>query len=295
MAVTYRTSVIFGNATSGTEPSGAIAPLVGDLFIVHCAAKENTNGAPTCTDNNGGTYTLIGTATYRTSLDTFSVFVRNQKLINTNSTTVTVTIGAHTNTEVTVTAISGIYLVGAAAILQSAKTDNGTTTPAATFGAAATTTNMTIAAVGYDLSAATLATPPTNWTERQEAGQALGASIELATRDSGFTGTAVTWGNNIGEPNAAYIIELDGTISSINYLGSPNIITATIGASPSAASSWRGAGFPGSGINPIPNYKLSCEDDTGLRHYWVDATISLANAPPGFTYVSATLVVEGKF
>lgn len=50
-----------------------------------------------------------------------------------------------------------------------------------------------------------------------------------------------------------------------------------------------------SGINPIPRYKLSCEDNTGTRHVWVDTSISVTNAPPGFTYVSAMLVVEGKF
>lgn len=49
------------------------------------------------------------------------------------------------------------------------------------------------------------------------------------------------------------------------------------------------------GINPIPHYKLSCEDNTGLRHHWVDTSISLTFAPDGFTYVSATLTVEGKF
>lgn len=50
-----------------------------------------------------------------------------------------------------------------------------------------------------------------------------------------------------------------------------------------------------SGINPIPRYKLSCEDNTGLRHYWVDFYKSLTNAPDGFTYVSATFVVEGQY
>ncbi len=49
------------------------------------------------------------------------------------------------------------------------------------------------------------------------------------------------------------------------------------------------------GINPIPHYKLSCEDNTGTRHYWVDTSVSLTYAPAGFTYVSATLTVEGKF
>jgi len=51
----------------------------------------------------------------------------------------------------------------------------------------------------------------------------------------------------------------------------------------------------GSGVNPIPHYALACYDNTNTRHYWVDTSISTANAPGGFTYVTSTLVVEGKF
>lgn len=50
-----------------------------------------------------------------------------------------------------------------------------------------------------------------------------------------------------------------------------------------------------SGINPIPHYMLACYDNTNTRHYWVDTSISMINAPIGFTYVTATLVVTGKF
>jgi len=57
----------------------------------------------------------------------------------------------------------------------------------------------------------------------------------------------------------------------------------------------QGTALASANINPIPRYKLSCEDNTGLRHYWVDVSISLTRAPPGFTYVSATFVNEGKF
>lgn len=53
--------------------------------------------------------------------------------------------------------------------------------------------------------------------------------------------------------------------------------------------------LPSSLINPIPRYKLSCYDDTNTRRYWVDSSVSLANAPDGFTYISATLVVEGRY
>ncbi len=61
-----------------------------------------------------------------------------------------------------------------------------------------------------------------------------------------------------------------------------------------------GTGFPkltalaASGVNPIPHYALACEDNTGTRHFWTDTVVSLTNAPLGFTYVAATLVIEGK-
>ncbi len=55
------------------------------------------------------------------------------------------------------------------------------------------------------------------------------------------------------------------------------------------------AGLAGSGENPIPKYSLACYDDTNTRHFWVDTSISLTNAPDGFTYVEATLVSLGKF
>jgi len=272
MAATYRASAISGNATSGTEPTVVLTPVVGDIFIVTCAAKGNTNASPTCSDNNGGTYYLLPTATYRTSLDTFSVFVRNQKLINVNSTTITVTIGAHTQAEVAVVAVAGMSLVGSGSVRQSAKTDNNTTTPTATFGAVALTANFTLAAIGYDLSAATLATPPTNWTERQEAGQTTGASVEVATRDSGFTGTVVTWGAALNEANAAYILELDGTLSSIGYSGSFDAITSSQEGVQKNEGTWKGSSFAGSGINPQPRYFLTCADTANVRHNWVDYT-----------------------
>jgi hypothetical protein len=51
----------------------------------------------------------------------------------------------------------------------------------------------------------------------------------------------------------------------------------------------------GSGINPYPYYSLACFDNTNVRHYWVDLGVSMSNAPVGPTYVTATLVVLGKF
>ncbi len=55
------------------------------------------------------------------------------------------------------------------------------------------------------------------------------------------------------------------------------------------------AALAGSNTNPIPHYALACYDNTNVRHYWSDTSISLTNAPVGFTYTVSTLVVLGKF
>jgi hypothetical protein len=278
MAATFRSGVLAGNAVSGTEPSVSIAPAIGDLFIVFVAAKGNT-ATPVVTDNNGGTYTQIGTnAAYRTSLDTLTAWVRNQKLINTTATVVTAVIGAHTSVEILVHAYSGMSYVGAAAIRQSAITQNGTTTPTATFGAAALTGNPTGGAVGYDLSAATTCTPPVGWTEQQEAGQALGASLEGISRASGFTGTAITWSNNIGEPHAVIIFELDGTLASIGYVGD-NHAKVGVEGTQHGDGMFRATGYAGSGINPIPNYVMAQWDSAGVRQPWLSFTPDATQRP----------------
>lgn len=54
----------------------------------------------------------------------------------------------------------------------------------------------------------------------------------------------------------------------------------------------------GASINPIPRYMLACYDTTNTRRYWTDTAISLTNAPSlpgGATYVSATLVIIGRY
>jgi hypothetical protein len=56
--------------------------------------------------------------------------------------------------------------------------------------------------------------------------------------------------------------------------------------------------YPGSQVNPRPNYLLACFDSTNTRHFWVDYTISTTNAPAlggGATYTTSTLVVIGRF
>ena len=82
---------------------------------------------------------------------------------------------------------------------------------------------------------------------------------------------------------------------SIDGYGQVVIKPSQLAGIPDGYAQPRLTALAGASINPIPHWKLSCEDNTGLRHYWVDVAISLTRAPAGFTYVTSTFVVEGRF
>lgn len=212
MAITYRTSTAGGGTTGTSDRSGgAITPVANDLFIVVGNFAANTNTAPTCTDGNGGTYTLIFAVTYNGGADMCCAFVRNQPLPNTTNTTVTVATGSNTAGEILTLAFSGALRYGAAAIRQWAtETGAATATPAPAFALAALTNNCTIAGCGNGTTTGSVLVPNAGWTERHDAAQASPTTgHEVATRDSGFTGTTVTAGGTSASAYAAYVIELD--------------------------------------------------------------------------------------
>jgi hypothetical protein len=213
MAGAYRTSVVFGNTTSGTNPSGAITPAVGDFLLVVCQAVGNANTTPTCADGNtGGTYTRIGTALSNASANTLSYFVRDALVPNTTSTTVTVTIGAHTACEVTVYAFSGCPTGGISAIVQSASQANqaGGTTPAPTFSSLPSLQNIIFSAVGNITNPAgvtgSAGSDPT-WTLDQNAGQ-TGCGLCSQHANSQLPRKVVTWGSTSATAFASVAIEI---------------------------------------------------------------------------------------
>lgn len=213
---TYRASAA-GGSTSGTgNRTCTITPAVGDLFIVVCGVSANTNTAPTCSDDNGGTYSLITTAQKATSADTMSVFVRNQFLLNTTSTIVTVATGSNTSGAVHVIAVSGMFRTALDAIVQSARQENQAAgTPAPAFSASALTGNLTVGAVCNATNPAGMTTP-TGWTERQDTGfNTPPIGLETVTRDSGFTGTTVTWGSASASAFCSLIVELDASAMTL--------------------------------------------------------------------------------
>lgn len=204
-----------GNRSVTYTPSGT-----GNLLVCFVVVSGNTNDSPTMTDQgfDAGspgtkTWTRILTVAKNASADRLSVFVRDTFLENVDAGTITAATGSNTAGELVVIEVSGMLRTGASAILQSASQANqsASTTPAPAFSASALTANMTMGAVGNGTNPATMTTA-SGWTERQDAGQNTPATgLEVITRDSGFTGTTITWGSTSGTAYADIIIELDNT------------------------------------------------------------------------------------
>lgn len=216
---TFRTSAA-GGSTSGTgNRTATIVPAVGDLFVVYCFVSTNTNDTPTCSDNNSGTYTRIdvANAVIASVNHRLSVFVRDSLLTNTTSTVVTVATGSNTSGCVHVLAFSGMTRTNSNAVRSKGLQNNqaaGTAAP--TLNQAALTGNPTIVALG---SADTTTTPPTNWTERQDTNFATPTvALETATRNSGFTGTTITFGAASSTVFCSHAMELDSSVPSTDLV-----------------------------------------------------------------------------
>lgn len=219
---TFRTSAA-GGSTSGTgDRTATIVPAVGDLLVVYCFVSTNTNNTPTCSDNNGsGTYFRIDVANVviATVNHRLSIFVRNALMVNTTSTIVTVATGSNTSGIVHVLAIAGMFRVGANAVRGKGLQDNqAASTPAPALNQTTLTQSLTIAAVG---SADTDTVVPGGWTERQDTTFATPTvALQTSTRDSGFTGTTITFGAAQGTTFCSHALELDAGVES-ELIGRP--------------------------------------------------------------------------
>lgn len=221
---TYRTSWAGGGTSgSGNRTLSVTTPTVGDLLVIICGASGNTNSAPTCADNQGGTYYLVGTALKNASADTLSVFVRQQFITTTSTHTVTVTTGANTAGEIVGIAYRSIPNVGQQAIRSSGFQANqaGGGTPAPALNISALTENPTITGCFNGTAGGSVLVPNASWVERQDVSQSTPTTgVEVATRDSGFTGTTITAGGTSATAFASFAIELDADLNFNESLGS---------------------------------------------------------------------------
>lgn len=205
---------------SGNTPntSGAFAPTVGNLLIVFVTKEASVAMASGDLTSSiaGFTFTLIRTQLYRSGADIFGVFVSDAKVASGASQTVTIAAGtdAAAGTIISVYQVSGMTLVGAAAIRGDGGTSNqaaGAPAPGASLPQAALTGNCCLSAVANATNPAGITNAPSSWTKSQDTGYTTGAVTGIATafRNSGETGTTITWGTNSASISATIVIELD--------------------------------------------------------------------------------------
>ncbi len=197
------------SSVSGTHSVATAATVVGNILIVQ-TYDSGTTANSVVTDNQGGTYTRIASALKNTSADIMGFYIRDQLISNTNIHTVQSAPGATTGGGLEVWEYSGITRTGASAARQSAKQENQASgTPAPAFGVACLTGNPTIGGVMNGANPATM-TEPTGWTENRDTGYNNPTTgFEGVRRDSGFTGTTVTWGSSSASAFCSLIVELD--------------------------------------------------------------------------------------
>lgn len=203
-----------------TYTSGSFTPAAGDLLVAFVTATGMISpGILTDTQNLG--WDLVATALKATSADTVYTFI-SKKLAANSAMTVTFDGSGDTATGcvIQVASVSGMTLTGLQALRQKLEVSNHAIgTPAPAFPGSCLTGNPTLGIIANATNPAGM-TPPTSWTENSDTGYAtptLGA--EYVSRDSGFTGTTVTWGSS-SSAYAAIIIEL-------NAQGAPTTVLDT--------------------------------------------------------------------
>ncbi len=195
-----------GNVASYTTVS--FTPPAVELLVVGVGASGQIDAAPTLTSSVGIGFTLVELIDNAGS--TLYIFVA-QALTTGAAMTLTFTAAtAGTGFILHAAGISDMTKLSSTAVKQKAEASGAaSTTPAATFAAACLTANPTVVYC-YNTTQPAGLTPPTSWTEMADTGHVLpNRGLESALRDSGFTGTTVTWGGTSATAHGEIIVELD--------------------------------------------------------------------------------------
>jgi hypothetical protein len=200
--------------TVGPFSTAAFTPAANDLLVA-IISWDGTTGAITVTDSLGGTWSQIITGLRQASADLGAIFVRDSLAPASSMTVTAQNAVAGTGMNMDIARVSGMTRAGSSAVRQSGKVENtgAGTTPSVTFAGACLTGNPTIVAISNASNPAAI-TPPVSWTELSDLGHATPTrGQEYANRDSGFTGTTITWGALSPTAWGTLGIELDTSVA----------------------------------------------------------------------------------
>jgi hypothetical protein len=240
--VTHRiTTASTTNTTS--YASGAFTPAAGELLVVFVVATGTLADDTILQSSQSLGFNQVFHNNKSAAADSIYCFTAT-KFATAVSQTVTFTCNsdAATGAVIFVAGVSGMTRVGHPAIAQYVGIDSqaASATPVFTFGGNVSTGNPTLGIIANVRNPAAM-TPPTGWTEQADTGfltPTLGA--EYVSRDSGYTGNTMTWGNTTGGAWGGMCIELDTTAApAISTL----VDTFSTGSVPDAATwNYFGAG-----------------------------------------------------
>ena len=243
------TLAVAPNADTSNTPntSSAFSPATGDLLVVFVTKEASALSSPMASADLTSSvaptdFTLIRNEGHQSGAAHMGVFVANALTTNTTSRTVTIASGTDpgAGTIITVLRIAGMTKVGAAAVRsQGGQTNQAAGTPAPAFGQAALTTNLCVGAI-YNATNPAGMTQPASWSEAADVGYTTGqvSGCETAYRNSGETGTTITWGSASASIFASLILELDTSSSTI--VEADGSSSGTGSADSLAAAIWAG-------------------------------------------------------
>jgi hypothetical protein len=211
MATVFGAGELF-NTTAGNK-AVTVTPGISTLVVVTMAATGAS--AYGMSDNNaagGGTYTLAAEYTVGGATNKLQVYVRDFLIGSATSTIFTATQTGSSGGGLRVYTVSPMFRAGAYAVRQKGGQTDGAAaaTPAPVFElGAAKTQNACIGAVFNSTSPAGLI-QPAGWSEGSDVGYSIPTTgLENVHRNSGETGTTITWGGTSATAFASVIIELD--------------------------------------------------------------------------------------
>jgi hypothetical protein len=201
------------NAASYT--SNAFTPAVGDLLVAVGGLTGTTATDWILSDSQGGTWTKIRRQVKASSADFLEIWVRDQLIASATSTTLTFShaSGNATGVYLRIWRVSGMARTGADAIRSQGGEDNHASgsAPAPTLDQNALTDNPTLTAI-FNATNTSGVTGPSGWTVSTDTGYASPTTgARAAHRDSGFTGTTITWGSTSASNFCSLAVELDGS------------------------------------------------------------------------------------
>jgi len=230
-------AVVLGVATASTTnnanyTTGSFTPAADDLLVSFVVVTGNTNTG-SLSDSLSGTWEHVGSYAKAASADRLHAFVRVTPATASAMTATWTRSGATSGGIVTVLRVSGMSRYGLDAVRQfQGQSNQSAATPAPAFDVAALTGNPCLGFVANATNPAGM-TEPGSWTERSDTGYNTPTTgSEVASRDSGFTGTTVTWGSSSASAFGSMIIELDASVPVLVLAGTA---TGTATASGDAA------------------------------------------------------------